>query len=416
MKMKLQPKVLPIAAMSAIFLSAVLLRIYWCSVTKGYEEDHGYFIIWMKTLQTYGLGHSYAVDETLNYPPVFLIILRAFSYLIQWLQLQPEKGDMLIRLPSLMLDVFAMGVFLVLSRGAANRRRMAAFAFFALNPVFMYSGPVWGQVDMLHSTLMVLAVYWIIGKPFWSGGVYAVALLAKFQSIMIAPVLGMYLLHRLIRGGNPASLGRFLLGMAAPFSAAAGYFLYHGTLVQMVEKAYTRAVDLYPFVTLNAVNIWYYVVGIHPWTPDHTEVAGFLTFKTLGFLLVLVALGWVCFWVMAKETLSTAHLLIFGAASVLCFYMLSTQMHERYIIPAIVMLCFAVYLERRMYIPALVLSITTLFNLVLVVQQQMSLATALWLACLNTGLFIWLLASLKAMGAPSANPPARRTGQVQANI
>ena len=57
----------------------------------------------------------------------------------------------------------------------------------------MVDGTIWGQVDMLHSILMVGSIL-LMSKPTWSGAIYAIALLAKFQSIVIAPVFAMYFL------------------------------------------------------------------------------------------------------------------------------------------------------------------------------------------------------------------------------
>ncbi len=47
---------------------------------------------------------------------------------------------------------------------------------------------------MLHSILMVGSILLLMSKPTWSGAIYAIALLAKFQSIVIAPVFAMYFL------------------------------------------------------------------------------------------------------------------------------------------------------------------------------------------------------------------------------
>lgn len=365
-----------------VFLTAVAIRIYLVSITDGYTEDHGFFMMWADILRAVGFWQSYNTDVLLNYPPVFIAFLRGYITIIDALGFELARGGYWVRMPAILFDIGAMLVFLVLTRRAEYWRRLTAFSFFAWNPTLIYAGSVWGQIDILHSTLMVLAL-WLIKRPYLAGFLYAVALLTKFQSIMIAPVIVFYFAIEWSRTGRISPLARYAAGFLSPILLLFSYFIYHGTLKNMLQQAYFSAVDLYPYVTLNAPNIWYYLIGIDPWTLDNTIVWSIVSYKHIGISLVLAAVCWIGYGLFRQRLINRVTLLISGATLTFAFFMLATQMHERYIIPALVCLCFVAALDSRWYIIAVPLTLTSFINLVLVMNESMTPGYVISLAIIN---------------------------------
>ena len=246
------------------FLLAVVIRIVLINHTSGYAGDQQYFINWMQTLRLHGLGQVYAHDRTINYPPVFVFILSLYDQIIHFLGIRPTRGSFSIRFPSLLIDLVALLFFVRMFPHIEPGRRMIAFVFLALNPALIVVGPVWGQIDMLHSFLMVTTLYMLGKRNTVSGILFALALLTKFQAIIIAPIIGIYLLRQLLQCKAWKRALAFFTGFIAMILIVFSYFYIYGTLNEMLAKSYMQAVDTYPYLSLNAMNIWYHFVGTDP--------------------------------------------------------------------------------------------------------------------------------------------------------
>ena len=116
-----------------------------------------------------------------------------------------------------------------------------------------------------------------MSKPTWSGAIYAVALLAKFQSIVIAPVFAMYFLKVIWEKREGKELAKFVIGFCIPLLIFSLYFAFHGTFSMMLDQAYLDAVGTFPTVTVFAMNIWYYAIG--------TTLIQWILFKSYRILL-----------------------------------------------------------------------------------------------------------------------------------
>lgn len=373
-----------------IFLLSLMIRIYLCMITKGYVEDHQFFIQWADALRNYSVGKSYLSVDNMNYPPLFIFFLNIYIFFTDWFGLSLVKGGFWVRVPSLLLDAGMLIVFLLLTKKVQPVQRVVVFAFLSLNPVLVLAGPIWGQIDSLHSTLIVLVLFHM-KRPSVAGLFFALALLTKFQSIMILPVIGFFYLWEIIRTRSLRNTLVFILGFCLPIAGTIIYFLLSGSLFAMIQQAYGSAVGLYPYASLHAFNIWHYVFGTHPWSMDSTEILYGVTMKNLGFILLFISFCIIGFLMWRQEKRDNNHMLYFGATAVFSFFMLATQMHERYFIPALVCLCFAAAFELRILILASVLTVTGFFNISLVLNQNVSQANSEWVAYINVFLFLAML-------------------------
>lgn len=384
---------------------------------------------WMNYAAQHGLAQLYLHGEPapVNYPPLYLALLTALGKL--YAACQPDLAftawqRVLIKLPAVAADLgIAALLYCVTATGLSDARRsmwpLLAAALWVFNPAVIYVSSVWGQVDAIHTFWMLAALWAALQKRWgWSGFLMALALLTKLQAVAVGPVL---LLVTWV-GGARALLRATLMGAATLGIAFAG--LSASGAWQPALDVYFGSVGFYPALSMNAYNPWFIVQAVMRQTlgstpTDTMPLLGPLTARQIGLLLlgsytlliISVLLrrwrGVVAHFTHAQmlEAFFAAGLLIFG------FFMLATEMHERYILPALAPLALPAVMQRRARLPYALLSLTVLLNLIRVLPltaAQLRLMEAipgdrLLISLINSGLFVWLtLLYLTATGRQHA--------------
>ncbi|MFB0845138.1 hypothetical protein [Paenibacillus oleatilyticus] len=236
-----------------------------------------------------------------------------------------------------MIDFIVFIGVLFFLRKENIKKRTIALLLFAFNPAIILDGPIWGQVDLLYS-FMLLTILFLISNPFLAGTIFSLAMLAKFQSIVIPPIVGIYFLLQIFRLKVLKSIMYFIFGFIIPWELIACFFSLKGSFLNVLKQAYLSAVGLWPEVSSNAANIWFYLLGISPTTKDSQIFFGEITFKQIGLLLFDLAVLYVVVYLCVSKSLDTIKLLKAAAAICFFFFMLPTQMHERYSFPVAVFL------------------------------------------------------------------------------
>ncbi|MED2877661.1 hypothetical protein P4240_13075 [Bacillus thuringiensis] len=371
-----------------VVVASLLLRIYLAFHLEGYERDQLFFVDWMNTVGKYGLGDVYAHGDLVNYPPFFLALLGIYGVILSFFNISVDAAGVLIRVPSIVFEVVAIIIFAIASKRIENSIvRAALVTFFAFSPAVIVDGTIWGQVDMLHSILMVSSILLLMYKPTWSGVIYAIALLAKFQSIVIAPVFAMYFLKIIFEKREGKQLIKFIIGFCIPLLIFGLYFAAHGTFITMLTQAYLNAVGTFPTVTVFAMNIWYYAIGTDPNTVDTIQVLPHITLKTVGLILLSIAAALTCLYVFFHRHMNTAVLLKAATFISFAFFMLPTQMHERYAFPALVFVIFLLLYEMKWTGIALGLTLTIFLNLVMVLYAGSNTNMGMFIVTINVFIF-----------------------------
>jgi len=220
----------------------------------------------------------------------------------------------------------------------------------AVSPALFVNGALWGQFDVLLTLPLLAAVVALLhDRPVAAGALTGVALGTKLLAVVALPLLAAWIWRR-------HGLGPLLRASAAGAAVIALLALPHvlGGRGPAVLKAYTGAVSYYPYRSVEAYNGWYVldrydmrVRGIPGPVArrDDRPVVGWITYRHLGLaafslftLLIVLALlhrpePRTLVWALA--------LLFFG------FFMLPTEIHERYIVPAAVFVALLAPLSRR---------------------------------------------------------------------
>ncbi|MCU5378100.1 hypothetical protein OCA08_13195 [Bacillus cereus] len=371
-----------------VVVASLLLRLYLAFHLEGYERDQLFFVDWMNTVGKYGLGDVYAHGDLVNYPPFFLALLGIYGDILSFFNIHVEAAGVLIRVPSIVFEVVAIIIFAIVSKRMDNSIvRAALVTFFAFSPAVIVDGTIWGQVDMLHSILMVSSILLLMSKPTWSGAIYAIALLAKFQSIVIAPVFAMYFLKVIFEKREGKQLIKFIIGFCIPLLIFGLYFAVHGTFITMLTQAYLNAVGTFPTVTVFAMNIWYYAIGTDPNMVDTIQVVPHITLKTVGLILLSIAAALTCLYVFFHRHMNTAVLLKAATFISFAFFMLPTQMHERYAFPALVFVIFLLLYEMKWTGIALGLTLTIFLNIVMVLYAGSNTNMGMFIVTINVFIF-----------------------------
>ncbi|HDR7516176.1 hypothetical protein AB1I92_20505 [Bacillus mobilis] len=371
-----------------VVVASLLLRLYLAFHLEGYERDQLFFVDWMNTVGKYGLGDVYAHGDLVNYPPFFLALLGIYGGILSFFNTYVEAAGVLIRVPSIVFELVAIIIFATVSKRINNSIvRAALVTFFAFSPAVIVDGTIWGQVDMLHSILMVSSILLLMSKPTWSGAIYAIALLAKFQSIVIAPVFAMYFLKVIFEKREGKQLTKFIIGFCIPLLIFGLYFAAHGTFITMLKQAYLNAVGTFPTVTVFAMNIWYYAIGTDPNTVDTIQILPHITLKTVGLILLSIASALTCLYVFFHRHMNTAVLLKAATFISFAFFMLPTQMHERYAFPALVFVIFLLLYEMKWTGIALGLTLTIFLNIVMVLYAGSNTNMGMFIVTINVFIF-----------------------------
>ncbi|MEK6675523.1 MAG: NPCBM/NEW2 domain-containing protein [Planctomycetota bacterium] len=391
-----------------LFLLATGMRV-WLILTPnvGYKWDQILFAIWSRNLYRDGFHSFFETSTTCDYPPLMLLILWAIAPLASLVDptLHHELvWRMFVRIPASLADVAVVALLFVEGKRIFGpRKALAAAALYYLNPLTLYNSAYWGQVDAIHSALLLASLVLLNRRQSCSSGALAgLALAQKLQSISILPLI----LLETYRLGGWRKLGWFLVGGVVSFGVVCAPFALSGVLDDVISRGYLGAVGRYQDLSRNAYNFWY-ALGI-PSIGD-TTVPPFIAriiaqgaeqFQDHGSWLFLFrwrALGLVLYGLCVALVLSVYSLrpgLIsrFGAAGMLAltFFLFPTEMHERYVFPALAFLpLWAVtgsWKERVFFL----LNMILLLNISAVLPAgDMSRHLAVALLLLYVGVTIW---------------------------
>lgn len=330
------------------YLCAAIIANLGLLFWDGNGGDIGFWEDWVKQLANRGYK-----DFNGNYPPLYIHWLYIVSQLYTYLQL-PVENNLFLKYLSL-IPIFLSHFLLIaiIHRLLKNyctsaNHYHACMLLTALNPALFMNGPIWGQVDVLPVAPVLLAIlastsnkYRIMTFP-----LYTLALLTKFQMIAFAPVMGIiffrhYKIHLI---GCALSLATIVLLFVPSIIA--------GNFSQAFKLAYIDVLHQYGATTMGAANIWILLTGnaapdtviLFGINPDSPLAVIFKAknFGMLGFFLVCLVVFLQGMGKLVDQELPTnnphnaAQLFFYAMVCTMAFFALLPAMHERYLLPAVI--------------------------------------------------------------------------------
>ncbi|MBI3384808.1 NPCBM/NEW2 domain-containing protein [Candidatus Gottesmanbacteria bacterium] len=365
-----------------IFFLAFLVRLILIPL-PGFKADIAYWKWWGMAAVHSGFSGP-LTDTAYNYPSFYIYILKFTSHLYEMLtgynfKLDPQNLNFwsdtnllylfLIKLPYILADLgIGFLIYKIVTRchpeqvfgskkGFRNKFGMTvgilAASLFLFNPVVIYNSSIWGQTDSIGALLVLLSFYFLITKRYGLTAIFsAVSLFMKTQTLVLLPLLylGIFLQTKSL-----SQLTKSLWIFAGTAIVINLPFLATKTMDRVFDIMYNSQL-YFPYVSMNAYNIWWLFFGRASssfW--DQNLIANLISFKTAGVLLFgaiyTLAIGLVIKTYVRRVTgrvrqLADEHwqdpsyltVSILTALTLIsfAFFMLLTQMHERYIFPLFV--------------------------------------------------------------------------------
>jgi glycosyl transferase family 87 len=300
------------------------------------------FLTWARASDGWRPWAIYLTDfrTACDYPPVVPYLLTVVERVRRMVGAGEVSGAsvLLVKAPNLLAaaahaPLCALGLRRIL--GDAPARRTALLL--ALSPALFVNAALWGQFDALLSLFVLAAAIALLhDRPGWAGAALGAGLATKLLAVVAVPLALVWTWKRsgvrgvaVLCGAAGAVMGALWLPYALAGAGAP------------VAAAYGGAVDYYPFRTVEAYNGWYlldrfdiFVRGIAARDArlDTRAAFGPLTFRHVGLaaLAAYTAALMVLLWRRpSRTTLAWALAVQFFA-----FFMLPTEMHQRYLLPA----------------------------------------------------------------------------------
>ncbi len=353
-----------------ILILGFLLRVVFLP-NPGFEADISFWKSW--GLATYDHGAVWGIENTNNnYPTPFTYVLGMMTWVYS-LFADPHNFQeywsntnllflTISKMPAVIADFIIFWLFIFIGKHAKKLGFpelpfsiyvLAGVAFF-LSPITIMDSAWWGQVDSLGVLVFLFAFYLALTrKPYLAGFIYMASMMTKLQNMIYGPLF--FILLWQMTGYKGLLKGMF--GAATAFIGLNWEFMM-ARKMNLVFESLTVNYDYFPFMSLNAYNLWWLVAkadGMH--TLDKFSVVGIINAKTVG-LFIFSSLYLLSVLIMIKETIrmmwknsittlteqNTQDILynfFSGMIIVACaFFLFQTQSHDRYAFPLVVLLPF----------------------------------------------------------------------------
>lgn len=208
-------------------------------------------------------------------------------------------------------------------------------SIFFLSPIIILDSAIWGQVESFGILFSLIAIVLLFYRhPLLATAIFTIGTLMKLQNIIFIPIFFIFIWRYF-------DIGTMIKSLAA---AAFTFFLLNLPFIwqhQMNQVLYLLTVnsDYFPWLSLNAHNLWWIVAGGHGMQViDKITVLGILNAKTVG--LLLFSSFYLLFSILVFLKPSPRNFLLSLTMVIFAFFLFTTQSHERYSYPVIVLLLF----------------------------------------------------------------------------
>ena len=337
---------------SIIFLALIVfLTRFLLSFLPSFGFDMGSWLGWAGRLSSLGFARFYTDNIWTQYTPGFMY----------WLWIVGKIGWVnyfAIKIPVLLADISVGTLIYFIVKKVNSKLALLSFLLYTLNPVVIFDGSVWGQIDGLLTLFIFISAYFLIEKKnlIWSIFFWSIAFLIKPQAIAVLPAFLMAIILKRFRWKE--TLIAVGVSLFTIFISALPFFPDDRLLG--LPKLIIKMSISYPYTSVNAFNIWSWV-GF--WHSDVTKFLG-LTLATWGVVLLGSSIFITLF--IFREKLDKKHnwYLLFAILS-LCFFLFPTKVHERYLFPFFAFLLVTAGLTESVNLFGiyLVTSLASFFNL-----------------------------------------------------
>lgn len=321
----------------AVMVISLVVHIICAASYHGHKTDMGCFSGWSAQIFQNGISSFYTGEGFHDYPPGYMYVLYAVGALKTLFNSSGAALDVLIKFPAIVCDLLTGWlIYRIADKKLGNARAAIISALYVFNPAVIMNSSVWGQVDSVYTLFVALMIYLISQKQLIkSYFIFAICIFIKPQAFIFTPVLIFGIIENVFlpKFDSQKFVKNLIWGLGAILMIVI-LSLPFG-LGNVIEQ-YKSTLASYPYLTVNAFNIW------GAFGQNWTGLTGFTS--ALGYIL-LAAIVAVSVYIFFKSK-SEAKYYFTGAFLSMATYMLSTKMHDRYAFPVMVLLLLA-FIEAR---------------------------------------------------------------------
>ena len=356
------------------WVAALLLRVFLAAIPGGNPFDQSCFKAWGVEMLRSGPALFYAhCHQTIvcDYPPLYVYALGAWAWLYhlfdptllglgktQLLAMSPPM-NFWFKLPGAFADlVNGWLIMRLLTPWVGEEKARFGAKLYLFNPLFLYDSVYWGQIDTLLGTFMLLAC-WALwqGRLIKAASLGALGVLLKPQGLFLLPFALSTQWYR--RHGL-----RWIVALATGFLVAfivLRPFWPGGSLLSTFTRFYTlmtRTAAGYPYNSMLAFS----APSLFGMKLDDGLLVLGLPLRVLSLIVLgLVQAG---FAIALYQRRDPRSFYLGAALSVGACFLFATRMHERYVIPALILMTIVAVLDPRIKRLYWVLCVTDILNLI----------------------------------------------------
>jgi dolichyl-phosphate-mannose-protein mannosyltransferase len=354
------------AQLAAVVVVGLVIRLLLVQ-TPGYRDDIVIFYDWFRAAAALPPGQVYVRLPDLNYPPVAVLLYEIEAFVVRLFAhgaLSEYVLNVIVKLPAILADIAgSLLVYRIVRRNASHAIAILGCAAVALNPTLIYVSAYWGQNDSIPAFLGLFAIAELIyGNAVIAWVALAAGILFKPPVLVLAPLMCLYpfTARDVVRRSR---LRSGAIGIAAALIFAELLALIYfpqlnpfAAARHLVGKVVGGS-SYFQYTSLNSFNVWALFGPF--FTSDHTRFL-FMSRHRWGDVMFIAAAATI-YWRYAR---SRDPIAMFEAAMLvlLGFFLLLTEMHERYLFYALVF-CVPLLFKPAYRVAAVVLSVTLILNL-----------------------------------------------------
>ncbi len=350
---------IPTGKKSLFVVLAVGFAIRLLSPETGFPNDIHAFKYWADKTVELGFGGFYSGGFFSDYPPGYMYVLNVIQHIINFFEIPYDSPThtLMFKMPSIIAEIFTgLFIYKLGCKFTDGQNALLATITYIFCPALIFTTSVWGQVDSILILITIGTFYLLwLDKTIPAAIIFALGILVKPQALLFGPILLFMIIRRksLIETAKAVIVGSVtLLAVAYPFAP-------NGDLTWLIDL-YSSTISGYSYFSVNGYN-YFTAIGLN-WA--NSSVVGGIW--TVNYIVIPVAMI-VSAYIFFKEK-SFENILRSAFVLLMTIYSFATMMHERYILPAMVILLFIFAISRKIWvlIAFLIMQVLVYFNLVIV--------------------------------------------------
>lgn len=360
----------PQLALMIILIGMFIFRMVLSLIFRGHPTDINCFMSWGNMVLDVGADKFYTSGAFTDYPPGYMYICGGLAGLCRLLGI-PNNSDamaLLFKLPSTFADMATVYLLYRLAKknNIGEKGALTIAGIYAFTPTLMFVSGAWGQIDSVLSLLIVGTILLLQSdRRILAGAVYGFAILLKPQALMFGPILAVAFIVDIIDHREQWKEKLFETALAVVAALAVIFVLalpFQGDQnVLWLFSKYKDTATSYHYASIEAYNLGS-MLGWN-WKTADTRILWMPYYQFGTWMIILSVLFSSALYFLGRKR-NRGALSLAAGLGVLLIFTFGHYMHERYMIPALllILLAYLYYGDRRLLAAFGGLSTTSLLN------------------------------------------------------